>query len=93
MKFRRIVVQKRSHPAVPHIEKRSKIAMHVGVMIVMVRDVVEAFEQPVLRHPGRGDFMSRVASNVDHRVVRQVSKQHDWLHRNENNNQTEAEEL
>ena len=52
MMFRRIVVQKRAHPAVPHVKKRSKIAAHVGVVIVMVRDIVEAFEQPMLRHPG-----------------------------------------
>ena len=44
MMFRRIVVQKRAHPAVPHVKKRSKIAAHVGVVIVMVRDIVEAFE-------------------------------------------------
>ena len=93
MMFRRIVVQKRAHPAVPHVKKRSKIAAHVGVVIVMVRDIVEAFEQPMLRHPGGDHFMSCVASNVDHGIVRQVGKQYDWLHRNENNYQTEAEEL
>ena len=37
--------------------------------------------------------MSGVASDVDHRIVGQVSRQNDGLHGNQNNDQAQAEEL
>ena len=43
-----LVVNKRSHPAIPDIEERAKVTPHVGVMVIVMRHVVKAFEQPVL---------------------------------------------
>jgi len=43
-----LVVNKCSHPAIPDIEEGAEVTTHVRVMVVVVRHVVHAFEQPVL---------------------------------------------
>ncbi len=89
----RTIVQECSHPSVPNIKEGTVVVPHIGMMIVVMGDVVESPEHPVLGHPVWNHLIAGVPCNVDHRVVGEIRKQYDRLERDEDDNQTEASKL
>ena len=70
--LRYCVVFERSHPTVPNIEKSPVIVSHVCMVVVVMRDVVEASKQPVTRHPAWDHLVAGVTGDVDHGIVRKI---------------------
>ena len=87
------IVQERSHPAVPHIKESSIVVVHVGMVVVVMGDVIESLEQPVLRDPVWYYLVTGVSCDIDDRVVGKISQQHDRFEWQKNHNQAEASEL
>lgn len=88
-----VIVQERSHPAVPNIKECTEVVSHIRMVVVVMRHVVKPFEHPMARHPSRDHFVAGVAGYIDHRIVRKICKQNDRLKRQKDHNQHQAREL